>query len=246
MHLLEGIRVKKAFGGVAALNGVDFHIDSGEIVGLIGPNGAGKTTLFNVISGIHVPEEGVIKLKGKNITRMKPHKIARKGIARTFQITQPLAMMSVLQNIIVGALFGNERRMNLKEATNEAERIIEFTHLKNKASVTADNLTAPEARRLELARGLAAAPELLLLDEVMAGLRPSEINEAMELIRKIRDEMRITIFMVEHIMKSILNISDRVIVLEYGRRIADGRPREVSENPAVIKAYLGTGEIPDG
>ena len=124
MHLLEGIRVKKAFGGVAALDGVDFHIDSGEIVGLIGPNGAGKTTLFNVISGIHVPEEGVIKLKGKNITRMKPHKIARRGIARTFQVTQPFAMMSVLQNIIVGALFGNERRTSLKDAASEAERII--------------------------------------------------------------------------------------------------------------------------
>ena len=245
MYLLEVIGAKKSFGGVTALSNVGFHINTGEIVGLIGPNGAGKTTLFNVISGVHVPEKGKIRFKGSNITKMKPHNIARKGIARTFQITQSFGMMTVFENIMAGAVFGNEKKIHLKDAADEVERVMELTRLKEKARVPAESLTAPETRRLELARAIAARPELLLLDEVMAGLRPAEVNESMRLLLKIRDEMGMTIFMVEHIMKSIMNISDRIIVLEYGRQIAEGSPKEVSENPDVIKAYLGESEIGD-
>ena len=241
MHLLEVEDIKKQFGGVAALNGVTFHIDSGEIVGLIGPNGAGKTTLFNVISGIYLPDRGLVKFVGRNITKMKPHNIARRGIARTFQISQSFGMMSVIENIMAGVIFGNEQKIGLRRAAEKAEKIMEITHLEDKAHIPADNLTAPEVRRLELGRAIAAEPVLLLLDEVMGGLRPYEINEAMELILKVRDEMKVTIFMIEHIMKSIMNLSDRVIVLDYGLQIAEGTPKEVSENPEVITAYLGTG-----
>ena len=245
MHLLEVEDIGKQFGGVAAVNGVTFHIDAGEIVGLIGPNGAGKTTLFNLISGIHLPDRGRVKFDGKSITKMKPHNIARRGIARTFQISQSFGMMSVIENIMAGVIFGNEQKIGLRSAVAKAEVVMEITHLQDKANTPADNLTAPEIRRLELGRAIAAEPVLLLLDEVMGGLRPFEIDETMDLIRKVRDEMKVTIFMIEHIMKSIMNLSDRVIVLDYGLQIAEGTPKEVSENPEVITAYLGTGEMKD-
>ena len=245
MYLLEFTGVKKCFGGIIALNSVDFCISTGEIVGLIGPNGAGKTTLFNVISGVHGPEEGEIRFKGRNITKMKPHRIAAKGIARTFQITQSFGMMNVFENILVGAVFGNKRKASLKDAAKEVEHVLEMAQLQEKAFVPAESLTAPEARKLEFARAIAARPDLILLDEVMAGLRPAEVDEAMKLIIRIRDEMGITIFMIEHIMKSIMNISDRIIVLDSGREIAEGTPKEVSKNPDVIKAYLGEDEVGD-
>ena len=239
MYLLEVKGVMKFFGGISALNSVDFQIDRGEIVGLIGPNGAGKTTLFNVISGVHRPEKGEIRFNGENITGMKPHIIAAKGIARTFQITQSFGMMSVFENILTGAVFGNEKRASLKDASKEVERVLKMTQLEEKALVKAESLTAPEARKLEFARAIAARPDLILLDEVMAGLRPAEIEESIKLVMKVRDELGITIFMVEHIMKTIMKISDRIVVLEYGRQIAKGTPKEVSEDADVIKAYLG-------
>jgi len=239
MRLLEGEKVSKHFGGVAALSNVSFHVDEGEIVGLIGPNGAGKTTLFNVIGGVYSPDSGTIKFKGAKISGRRPHQISRRGIARTFQITKSFADMSVCENIMIGSLFGKERQRSLKVAREEAMRIAEFTGLGEKADMPAGSLFSADSRRLELARALAAKPDLLLLDEVMAGLNPSEVAEAMKLIKKLRDEMGITIFMVEHIMKSVMGISDRVIVLESGRLIAEGTPKEVSENPAVIEAYLG-------
>ncbi len=239
MHLLEGQEVSKHFGGIAALSNVSFHVDEGEIVGLIGPNGAGKTTLFNVICCTYPVDSGSIKFKGSKITGLKPHQVCRRGIARTFQITRSFANMSVRQNIMVGSLFGKESLGSIKIAQEEAKRLMEFTGLVGKADISAGSLFSADARRLELARALAAKPEILLLDEVMAGLNPSEVAEAMKLIQRLRDEMGITVFMVEHIMKSVMGISDRIVVLASGRQIAEGTPKEVSENPAVIKAYLG-------
>lgn len=239
MHLLEGQEVSKHFGGIAALSNVSFHINEGEIVGLIGPNGAGKTTLFNVICCTYPVDSGTIKFKGSKITGLKPHQVCRRGIARTFQITRSFANMSVRQNIMVGSLFGKESLGSIKIAQEEAKRLMEFTGLVGKADISAGSLFSADARRLELARALAAKPEILLLDEVMAGLNPSEVAEAMKLIQRLRDEMGITVFMVEHIMKSVMGISDRIVVLASGRQIAEGTPKEVSENPAVIKAYLG-------
>jgi len=239
MHLLEGQEVSKHFGGIAALSNVSFHVDEGEIVGLIGPNGAGKTTLFNVICCTYPVDSGTIKFKGSKITGLKPHQVCRRGIARTFQITRSFANMSVRQNIMVGSLFGKESQGSIKIAQEEAKRLMEFTGLIGKADISAGSLFSADARRLELARALAAKPEILLLDEVMAGLNPSEVAEAMKLIQRLRNEMGITVFMVEHIMKSVMGISDRIVVLASGRQIAEGTPKEISKNPAVIKAYLG-------
>jgi len=239
MRLLEGQNVSKHFGGITALSNVSFYVDEGEIAGLIGPNGAGKTTLFNVICCAYPPDSGTIKFKGSKITGFKPHQVCRRGIARTFQITKSFANMSVRENIMVGSLFGKERQGSLKIAREEATQLMEFTGLIGKADIPAGSLISVDTRRLELARALAAKPEILLLDEVMAGLNPSEVAEAMKLIQRLRNETGITIFMVEHIMKSVMGISDRIIVLESGKQIAEGTPKEVSENPAVIEAYLG-------
>jgi len=238
MRLLEGQNVSKHFGGIAALTNVNFHVDEGEIVGLIGPNGAGKTTLFNVICCFYPLDGGTIKFKGSKITGLKPHQVCRRGIARTFQITRSFANMTVRENIMVGSLFGKSRG-SVKIAREEAIQLMEFTGLTGKADILAVSLISADARRLELARALAAKPEILLLDEVMAGLNPSEVAEAMKLMQRLRNEMGITIFMVEHIMKSVMGISDRIIVLASGRQIAEGTPKEVSENPVVIEAYLG-------
>jgi len=239
MRLLEAENVSKHFGGVAALRGVSFHVDEGEIVGLIGPNGAGKTTLFNVICCVYPPDSGIVKFKGAKITGLRPHQICRKGIARTFQISRSFVNMSVRENIMIGSLFGKESQGSLRIAGEEATQLMEFTGLIGKADTPAGSLISADVRRLELARALAAKPEILLLDEVMAGLNPSEVAEAMKLIQRLRDEMGITIFMVEHIMKSVMGISDRIVVLESGQQIAEGTPKEISENPAVIEAYLG-------
>ena len=239
MYLLEGENVSKHFGGISALNNVSFHVSEGEIVGLIGPNGAGKTTLFNMICSVYPLDSGIIKFKGSKITGLKPHKVCQKGVARTFQITQSFANITVLENIMVGSLFGKERQGNLRAAREEAAKVMEFTGLQGKADLIVGDLISADARRLELARALAAKPDILLLDEVMAGLNPSEVAEAMKLIQRLRNEMGITIFMVEHIMKSVMGISDRIIVLESGQQIAGGTPKEVSDNPAVIEAYLG-------
>ena len=238
MHLLEGENICKNFGGLAAVSKVDFYVDEGEIVGLIGPNGAGKTTLFNLISAALKPKPGKITYKGKDITPLPAYKICRMGIARTFQTVKIFPHVSVARNVMVGALFGTGHHVNSREAQKKAEETLEFVDLLPLKDTLAGDLTLAQQKRLEVARALASAPELLLLDELMAGLTQTEVTEAMGDIKHIRDR-GITVIMIEHLMQAIMGISDRIIVLDYGRKLAEGTPQEVANNPEVIKVYLG-------
>ena len=238
MYILEGEGVTKYFGGLAAVDDVDFHVDEGEVVGLIGPNGAGKTTLFNLISAALVPKPGVIKFKGKNITGMKPHKICRMGISRTFQTVKIFANMPVLQNVLAGSFFGTSPCMSSANATREASESLEFVGLSDLAATPAGGLTLANQKRLEVARALATQPEVLLLDEMMAGLTHTEVTEAMELVKRIRDR-GITVVMIEHVMKAIMNVCDRIIVLHHGQKIAEGTPQEIVNSKKVVEVYLG-------
>ncbi len=236
--LLEGQKVTKYFGGLAAVSDVDFIVNQGEVVGLIGPNGAGKTTLFNLISAAQVPKPGTIIFKGKNITGMAPYKICRMGIARTFQTAKIFANMPVIENVRVGAFFGRSVGVSAAESTRVAQEQLEFVGLSAASRSPAHDLTLANQKRLELARAMATGPELLLLDEMMAGLNQTEIAEAMELIKRIRTKS-ITIVMIEHVMKAIMNVCDRIIVLHHGKKIADGTPNEIVNSPTVIEVYLG-------
>ena len=238
MQILEGEGVTKYFGGLAAISNVDFHIDQGEIVGLIGPNGAGKTTLFNLISAALVLKQGVIKFKGEKITGLKPHQICRKGVARTFQSVKVFGNMSALQNVLLGSFYGTSTSMSSADAAREATELLEFVGLSALSATPAKDLTLAHQKRLEVARALASKPELLLLDELMAGLNPTEVAQDMELVTMIRDK-GITILMIEHVMKAIMNICDRIMVLHHGEKIAEGTPREVANSKTVIEIYLG-------
>lgn len=237
-HLLEGRGLLKHFGGLTALQNVDFHIEKGEIFSLIGPNGAGKTTLFNLVAGVYKPDKGEIRFNGEDITSLRPDQICQKGIARTFQITKPFLNLSVLENVTVGAYFGISRKGGLKEAQTKAQEAIEKAGLKGKMTTLAENLTLVERKRLELARALATQPAALLLDEVIAGLNPTETLEMVRTILDIRAS-GITVFMIEHVIKAVIKVSDRIMVLHYGKKIAEGTPREIIHNPEVIRAYLG-------
>ncbi|MET1101666.1 MAG: ABC transporter ATP-binding protein [Pyrodictiaceae archaeon] len=236
--------VTKKFGGLVALDKVSLHVNDSEILGLIGPNGAGKTTLFNCITGVYKPEEGRIIFRGQDITGWPPHRIARLGIARTFQIVKPFNELTVKQNVVIGSLFGKRHgEVDINEAEEKADEILEFIGLKDKAEQPAKNLNIHEKKMLEIARALASEPDLLLLDEALAGLTPREIDEMLKVISKIRDERRISIIMVEHVMHAVMNIADRLVVLNYGRKIAEGTPEEIANNPEVIKAYLGDAKL---
>ena len=238
MPILEGQGVTKYFGGLAAVSNVDFHVDQGEILGLIGPNGAGKTTLFNLISAAFPISSGEIRFKGQKLNGLKPHKICRMGIVRTFQEIKVFANMPVFQNVLVGAFFGTPIRVSAGDAAREVSQALEFVGLSAMSAIPIKDLTLENQKRVEVARALATKPELLLLDELMAGLTPTEVSEAMELVRKIRDD-GITIFMVEHVMKAIMGICGRVMVLHHGEKIAEGTPQEIAANKQVIEIYLG-------
>ncbi|OGO31609.1 MAG: ABC transporter ATP-binding protein [Chloroflexi bacterium RBG_16_56_11] len=238
MHLLEGEGVSIHFGGLAAVSDVSFYIDQGEVLGLIGPNGAGKTTLFNLISSCYVPRPGILKFKGKNITGMSPYKICRLGIARTFQTVKIFANMPVIDNVRIGSLFGNTRSPASAEANQQSIELLEFVGLSRVMNTPARDLTLANQKRLEVARALATKPELLMLDELMAGLNPTEVAQAMDLVRQIRDK-GITIIMIEHVMKAIMSVCGRIIVLHHGQKIAEGTPQEIANSKTVIEVYLG-------
>lgn len=229
--------VSKRFGGLQALSNLTFDLPQGQILGLIGPNGAGKTTLFNVINGVFPPEEGRIIFRDKDVTRAKPSEHAHLGMARTHQIVQPLNELTVRENVMVGACFGHENQ-DLSNAAKIADEVLEFVGLRHRADQLAGSLNVAQKKRLEMARALAARPYLLLLDEVLAGLNPSEIDNMIQTVLKIR-EQGITIIMIEHVMKAVMNVSDRIIVLDYGQQIAEGAPEVIAKDEKVIEAYLG-------
>jgi branched-chain amino acid transport system ATP-binding protein len=238
MRILEGEGVTKYFGGLAAISNIDFHVDQGEIVGLIGPNGAGKTTLFNLISAALPLHSGVITFKGARISGLKPHQICRAGVARTFQSVKIFANMPVLGNVMLGSLFGTSSGMSSADATKEAMESLEFVGLSIMKAIPAKDLTLANQKRLEVARALATQPELLLLDELVAGLNPTETSQAMELVTRIRNR-GITVLVIEHVMKAIMSVCDRIMVLHHGVKIAEGSPEEITTNQTVIEIYLG-------
>ena len=235
MSILEVRGVTKRFGGLVAVNKVDLDIKEGEILGLIGPNGSGKTTLFNCITGFYRPESGSIRFHEENLLRLTPHEICMRGLARTFQLVKPFSGITTLGNVMVGALC---RTNSVEEARRESIKILDFLGLSEKMNLPASDLTIADQKSLELARVLATKPKLLLLDEVAAGLNPKETDEAIASLRKIH-KTGITLFVVEHVMKAIMTVADRIIVLHHGRKIAEGAPTEIATNKEVIEAYLG-------
>lgn len=240
LSLLEGRKVTLNFGGLLAVDKADFHVDRGEIVGLIGPNGAGKTTLFNVISGALKPRSGSISFKGEDITGRRPDEIARMGLARTFQTSKIFADMTPFENVRLALIYGNpDHSFTYKEAENKVNQLMAQGGMLSDRNKATKELSLASQRKLEIVRALAMNAEMLLLDEVMAGLTPTELAQSMKLVSDLRDR-GITILMVEHVMQAIMGVCDRIIVLHFGQKIAEGTPNEVASDPAVKAIYLGS------
>jgi len=235
MKILELTQVRKTFGGIKAVEDFSVSVEEGEILGLIGPNGAGKSTLFNCIAGVFPPTSGEIVFRGEKINNQRPWDLCRKGLARTFQIVKPFATRSVLYNVMVGAFATTDKRA---EAERRALEVLRHLHMEDRKDMRAGNLTIADRKRLEIAKALATRPKLLLLDEVMAGLRPTEVDEMVAIIKGLR-EGGMTIFVIEHIMRAIMALSDRIAVLHFGTKIAEGPPHEMAHDERVVKAYLG-------
>jgi branched-chain amino acid transport system ATP-binding protein len=234
-NILEITNLTKHFGGLTAVSSLDLHIAQGEILALIGPNGAGKSTVFNLVAGVYAPSEGSIRFKEKEIRGQKPWDLCRLGLARTFQIVKPFASKTVLYNVMVGAFLHTNSTHKAREKAEEVLTTLELVHLRDKL---AGNLTIADRKRLEIAKSLATNPDLLLLDEVMAGLRPTEVDDMIAIIKGLRDR-GVTVFVIEHIMRAVMALSDRVVVIHFGQRIAEGSPEAITKDENVIKAYLG-------
>ncbi|MHB8870354.1 MAG: ABC transporter ATP-binding protein [Thermoleophilia bacterium] len=237
-HLLEVENLTRAFGGLTAVNDLSFHVDRGEVVGLIGPNGAGKTTCFNLLSGAMRPTSGAIRFKGEDVVGKKSHQMCKLGLTRTFQVVQPFPDVSALENIMIGAFV---RHGSAGAAERKAREVLVTVGMDHKADVLGRDLTLMELKKLEIGKGLATEPDLLLLDEVAAGLTPVEIDDILALVRKLNQD-GMTFLVVEHVMKVIMNLSHRIVVLNFGSLIAEGTPGEISKNQAVLDAYLGEEE----
>jgi branched-chain amino acid transport system ATP-binding protein len=235
--LLDVSDLSKNFGGLRAVASVAFSLRRGEILGLIGPNGAGKSTVFNLINGVFPPSEGKVVFDGQDITGLPPYEVVRRGIARTHQIVKPLNDMTVRDNCTVGACFGREN-LSLRQAREVADEVVEFLGLADRRDLLAAHLTIAGKKRLEVARALCARPMLLLLDEVLAGLNPFEVDQMIDIVRQIRDR-GVSILIIEHLMQAIMSLSDRIVVLNFGEKLAEGRPQEVANDPVVVEAYLG-------
>jgi branched-chain amino acid transport system ATP-binding protein len=235
--LLEVSNLSKHFGGLQVLQDISFTLNEGEILGLIGPNGAGKSTLFNVITGVYRPDAGQILFRGKSLVRLKPHQVCRRGVARTFQLVRICSTMTVLENVLVGAIYG--RSSGRKKALGEALECLELLNLSEVKDTISAHLTYSDRRLIEIARAIAARPGLALLDEPLAGLNPAETEKIMDVIQNIRKTRGISIIWIEHKMDAVFNLCDRIVVLDYGKKIAEGESKEIATNKKVVEAYLG-------
>ncbi len=241
-HLLDVDHVSKSFGGLAAVRDLSLFVDRGDTLGLIGPNGAGKTTLFNLITGFYKPDSGSVSFKGRKISGLKPYRVTKSGIARTFQIVRPFSRMSVIENVVAAAIFGNgsSSKPSVKE---KALELLSYTSLEEKAQAPAGSLTLPEQRRLELARALATGPQLIMLDELMAGLTHTEMQAMVPLLQRICKEQDMTLVITEHVMRTIVQLCNRIVVMNQGEKLSEGTPAEVMKDQSVIEAFMGERKV---